>query len=122
MDNLKINAVNIEIDQEIRNYIDKKLASFEKFIDLNGDGVTIDIRVSRMVGEQRTGKIYNTEMSITTPGKKYGANAEGDTLYESLDLVKDAVLRKISGYKDKKIGFLKRGGAQIKSLLKKVTE
>ncbi|MBU0973843.1 MAG: hypothetical protein KKC20_24610, partial [Proteobacteria bacterium] len=55
---------------------------------------------------------------VTTPGKKFGANAEGNSLHEAVDSVKDLVSRKISSYKDKKQNLFKRGGAKIKEFLR----
>ena len=57
-----------------------------------------------------------------TPGKKFGVNAEGNSAYEAIDLVKDALIKKISRYKDKKISLVKKGGAKIKSFLKRFSK
>ena len=122
MNYIKINAVNIELTEEIKEYIYKKLKSLEKFINFEDPSVSGDVRLIKEVGRQQTGKIYKIEISIMTPGKKFGVNAEGNSAYEALDLVKDALIKKISRYKDKKISLVKKGGAKIKSFLKRFSK
>ncbi len=122
MNNIKINAVNIELTEEIKEYIYKKLKSLEKFINFEDPSVSGDVRLIKEVGRQQTGKIYKIEISIMTPGKKFGVNAEGNSAYEAIDLVKDALIKKISRYKDKKISLVKKGGAKIKSFLKRFSK
>ena len=117
-DNIQINSLNIELTEDLKAYIEKKLVSVEKFIDLSDPSVSGDIRLIKEVGKQQTGKIYKVEMSIMTPGKKYGVSADGNSAYEAIDLAKDSILRKISGYKDKKIGLVKKGGMKIKNFLR----
>ena len=102
--------------------IEELIKNVEKFIDLSDPSVSADIRLIKEVGKQQTGKIYRVEMSIMTPGKKFGVNSEGNSAYEAIDSAKDLILRKISGYKDKKIGLVKKGGAKIKNFLKKFSK
>lgn len=122
MNNIKINLNEADLTEELmtelREYIEKKLRSVDKLIALDSEGVTGDIRLNKDSQGQKTGKIYRVEMSFTTPGKKYGANAEGSSWYEAIDLTKDAVIRKISEHKDKKQNLIKRGGAQVKKFLR----
>ncbi len=117
-DNIKITAVNIELTEEIKDYIYKKLGSLEKFINFEDPAVSVDIRLIREVRKQQTGKIYRIEISIMTPGKKFGVNSSGNSEYEAIDTVKDTLLRKISGYKEKKHSLVKKGGAKVKNFLK----
>lgn len=126
MDNIQINFNDTDLTEELtlelKTYIEKKLRSIDKLIDLNSDGVTGDIRLNKDSQGQKSGKIYRVEISFTTPGKKYGANAEGNSWNEAIDLAKDAVTRKISENKDKKQNLLKKGGTQVKNFLKKFSK
>lgn len=118
---IQLNAVNIELTEELKTYIDKKLDSIKKFIDFQDPEVTGDIRLIKDSGSQK-GKIYRVEMSFMTIGKKFGVSADGNSLYEAIDEAKDLVLRKASEYKDKKQSLIKRGGVQIKNFLKKFSK
>ena len=116
---IQLNAIDIELTDELKTYINKKLVSVEKLIDFKDPSVTGDIRLIRELGGQKKGKIFKVEMSFMTAGKKFGVNADGNSLYEAIDQAKDSVVRKISDYKDKKQSLIKRGGAQVKAFLKK---
>ncbi|MCK4918348.1 MAG: ribosome-associated translation inhibitor RaiA [Candidatus Pacebacteria bacterium] len=117
--NIKINSIDVEITEELRVYINKKLKRIKKFIDFNDPSVSADIRLIKDSKGQSTGKFYRVELSIMTAGKKYGVNASGNSPYQAIDQVKDLIFRKISEHKDKKQNLFKKGGAKIKSFLKK---
>ncbi len=116
---IQLNAIDIELTDELKAYIDKKLVSLEKLIDFEDPEVTGDIRLIRELGGQKKGKIFRVEMSFMTVGKKFGVSADGNSLFEAIDEAKDLILRKISGYKDKKQSLIKKGGARIKIFLKR---
>lgn len=117
-ENIQLSAVNMELTEELKIYIDKKMRSLEKFINFDDPSVSGDIRLYKDTGKQ-SGKIYRVEMSIMTAGKKYGINADGNTLYEAIDEAKDLILRKIAGYREKRQSIVKRGGVKVKAFLKK---
>lgn len=117
-ENIQLSVVNLELTDEVKNYINKKLKSIEKFIDFNDPSVSGDIRLYKDTGKQN-GKIYRVEISFMKAGKKYGVNASGNNLFEAIDESKDLILRKITDYKEKRQSLVKRGGATIKTFLKK---
>ncbi|MBU4536415.1 HPF/RaiA family ribosome-associated protein [Patescibacteria group bacterium] len=116
--NIQLNSIGVELTEELKNYIDKKLKSIEKFIDFNDPEITGDIRLTKD-SSNLNGKIYRVEMSFMTTGKKYGVSADGNTLYEAIDEAKDSIVRKITDYKAKKQSLFKKGGARIKVFLKR---
>ena len=118
MRNLKIQAINIEMTDAIENYFKERMDSLDKFIDPNDESVECSARVSRSSGSSHSGEFYRAEVSIHTSGKNFGAVSEKDNLYAAIDDVKDAVVRKITTHKDKKISLFKKGAMKAKKLLK----
>lgn len=119
MKNIKINAIGIELDEQAKDYIMKKLESLKKFINFDDEEVTTDIRISKPMRRRRTGNLHRAEISIMTVGKKFGAKAERKELYETIDVMKDSISKKISSYKGKKQNLFRKGGVKIKQLLKR---
>jgi len=119
MKNIKINAIGLELDEEAKNYLMKKLDSLRKFINFDDEEVTTDIRISKPMRRRRTGNLHRAEISIMTIGKKFGAKAERKELYETIDVMKDSISKKISSYKGKKQNLFRKGGVKIKQLLKR---
>ncbi|MCK5286022.1 MAG: ribosome-associated translation inhibitor RaiA [Candidatus Pacebacteria bacterium] len=117
--NIKINSIDVEITDELRSYINKKLKKISRFIDFSDPSVSVDIRLAKDSKGQSTGDFYRVELSIMTAGKKYGVNAHGESPYQAIDRVKDLIFRKISEHKDKKQNLFKKGGTKIKGFLRK---
>ena len=119
MKNIKINAIGVELDEEAKKYLIKKLDSLRKFIDLDDESVSVDVRISKSIRRHQSGNLYRVEASILTAGKKCGAKAEEDNLHATFDALKDAISQKISSSKGRKQSLFKKGGAKIKQLLKR---
>lgn len=119
MKNIKVTTINVMRDNAVTDYAKKKMESLDKFINPNDEGVSMDIRISKITDHHRAGKIYKAEASVMTSGKKFGAEAEADDLFAAVDKLKDIISRKMSSYKGKKRGLFKKGAAKIKQLLKK---
>jgi len=119
MKNIKINAIGVELDKSIEDYLMKKLESLRKFIDFDNEEVTTDIRLSKETKSRKSGNLYKSEISIMTVGKKYGAQGEAEELYAAIDDMKDVISKKISSHRGKKQSLFKKGGAKIKRMLKR---
>jgi ribosomal subunit interface protein len=119
MENIKINAIGLELDKETKAYLMKKLESLKKFIDFDDEEVTANIRLNKETRSQHSGNLYRAEISIMTIGKKYGAKGEGGELLTAIDDMKDVILKKISSHKGKKQSLFRKGAVKIKQLLKR---
>ncbi|MCK5022076.1 MAG: HPF/RaiA family ribosome-associated protein [Candidatus Pacebacteria bacterium] len=117
--NIEISAVGVELNDETRDYIYKKIDGLRKFVDFKDENVSTDIRISRMVGQQRSGKVYRAEIGIIMSGKRIGARGDGSTVWEAIDLAKDAISKKISSYRGKRNSLFKKGSVKVKGFLKK---
>ena len=116
---IEIFAKDIELTDEIKKYIEKKVASFDKTLGKSNEERRCDFRIGKSSEAHNKGRIYYAEARVETPNKAYGADAEGETIFEAIDELKDEILKKIRRNKDKKETLIKRGGRKLKELLRR---
>jgi ribosomal subunit interface protein len=117
--NIKINtkATGISLTPSISGYIEKKLNSFHKLFR-ETDEVLISVEVGRTTKHHKSGDIFRAEIQIVVNGQTYYAVSETGDLYAAIDEAKDEVVRELTSKRKKATHLLRRGGAQIKNLLK----
>ncbi len=118
--NIKITSKDFEITPAIEDYINKKVSSLEKFLGV-GDNILCEVEVGKTTGHQKSGDIFRTEINIVEPGNQqvYVVANESD-IYMSIDVVRDEAERAIVSKKTKRDTLLRRGGARIKNLIKRL--
>ncbi|MEA3399598.1 MAG: ribosome-associated translation inhibitor RaiA, partial [Patescibacteria group bacterium] len=83
---MNIKATNIELTDSIRAYVNKKLATLDKFFK-NKD-LTIYVEVGKMTKHHNKGEFYKAEFDITVDGERYYTSAEKEDLYLAIDDVR----------------------------------
>ncbi|OGZ28852.1 MAG: ribosomal subunit interface protein [Candidatus Nealsonbacteria bacterium RIFOXYD1_FULL_39_11] len=116
---MKINtkATGISLTPAITEYIEKKINMLDKFFR-SADEVLVNVEVGRTTKHHKSGDIFRAEIHITANGQEYYSVAETEDLYAAIDEVKDEIVYKLSSKRKKAIHLFRRGGAQIKNLLK----
>ena len=118
--NIKIHSKSFEITQAIEEYALKKISSLEKFLE-SRDGAICEVELGKTTEHHKSGDIYKAEVNIIEPGnKQVYVVAEEVDIYTAIDKVRDEAERAIVSRKNKRNTLLKRGGAVIKSFLKKL--
>jgi putative sigma-54 modulation protein len=115
---MKINtkATGISLTPSISEYIEKKLNVLEKFF--REEDVLANVEVGRTTRHHKSGDIFRAEIHIIAGGQNYYSVAEEDDLYAAIDEVKDEIVHEMTSKRKKAARLLRRGGAQIKNLLK----
>lgn len=120
--NIKTRAVNFELTDAIDEYVNKKVSSLGKFIS-NSDSLLCEVEIGRTTKHHNSGDIFKAEINILVPGgNQVYAVAEESELYTAIDIVRDEAERVIVSQKNKKDTLYRRGSAQIKNLLKRVSD
>ena len=114
-----IKASNINLTNDVSDYIDKKLAALEKFIDSSDESALCDVIVGRTTKHHRTGDIFRAEFNLHIAGKYFNAISEKDSIFAALDEVKDEMAQELRVYKTKKVTLIKRGSSWIKKMLRR---
>lgn len=116
--NIKIQATNLELTSDVRDYLDKKLPYFEQFLEHGGGAALCEVEVEKTTAHHKQGSIYRAEINITDGGSHYRAESRQENIYAAIDEVKDDMSRELKRSKNKKRTLVRRGGAKVKALLK----
>ncbi len=111
-------GTNIELSANIRDYLYKKLAHIEKFVNPNDESAICDVEIGKTTNHHKNGDIFRTEINLHLKGKSFRVVAEKDDLFASIDVAQDDMTREIQSNKDKKISLMRRGGAKVKNMIK----
>jgi ribosomal subunit interface protein len=117
---MKINekGTNMDITPEIKDYLYKKLAYIEKFLNPNDDSVLCEVELGKTTNHHKGGDIFMTEINLHMAGKNLRTVSEVEDLFSSIDIAKDEIIRIIQLNKDKRISLVRRGGAKIKNIVR----
>ncbi|MBT3283076.1 ribosome-associated translation inhibitor RaiA [bacterium] len=114
-----VKATNIELTQEISNYLDKRLESIEKLIDPNDESAIFDIEVEKLTGQQ-SGEVLRAEINLKIAGKHLRAEATEETLFNAIDKARNDMLTELRRAKSKKRRMFRRGGTAIKGFMQSI--
>lgn len=112
-----IKATNIELTPELRDYIEKKLTSAEKFVQKeNIERVYVD--VAKSTNHHKQGEIYRAEFNVVIDGTKFYTLSETEDIRASIDESFSDLIRQITDTKDHKLSVFRRGARSIKKMVK----
>ena len=125
MINYNIKGTGVPVTDELRSYVEKKLAAAEKF--LQGDSTAhTDVEFefdprrdpsSAKATEGKGGK-YRAEFTVSSGGSVYRAEEWGTTLHEAIDVAQNELLKELRRTKRKNLHLMRRGGAIIKDVMR----
>lgn len=106
---ITIKAKNLELTEELQNFIEEKIGSLKKFIKIlkgeTGECKTLAeafVEVEKETMHHKKGKIFKAEAQINLPGKILMAQARAEDLSSAVVKLKDALQQEIKKYKLKK--------------------
>lgn len=116
---MKINlkTQNLNLTADIRNYLEEKLNSLDKFLPLD-ESIFADVDLSKTGKHHRKGYVFRAEVNLEIPKRLIRAVAEEWNLKSAIDKVRNELQREIKGNKEKKISLYKKGGRIFKKLSK----
>lgn len=118
---VQIKATGIELIPTIEDYARKRVETLEKYFRREDpDSVFASVELAKTTQHHKSGEVFKAEILLRGGGKEYYAVSEKEDLYEAIDDVKDEVAREVSSWKDRSTTLLRRGGARIKNLIKRL--
>jgi putative sigma-54 modulation protein len=118
---INIKATGISLTTSISEYIEKKINMLDKFFQ-DFDDVLVNVEVGKISKHHKSGDIFRAEIQITAGGQTYYAESETEDLYAAIDVVKDDIVHELTSKRKKTLRLFRRGGAQIKNLLKGIVD
>lgn len=87
-----------EVDKKLRDYIDKKMSSFEKLLtEFDDDTIQLQITAERY----EKNNAYNVEMILKVPKKTIVANEDSHSIEKAVDLAKDRIIKQLKKNEEK---------------------
>jgi ribosomal subunit interface protein len=113
--NHNIKGTGLSVTDELRGYVEKKLAGADKFVA--GD-TTAHADVELEFAQVRDGGKYRAEFNLSAGGGLYRAEEWGSTMHEAIDLSIAVLENELRKTKKKHMHLVRRGGAAIKDAIR----
>ena len=110
---VSLKGTSIDLTEEIRAYIDKKLGTLDKLFE-NLDSVRADVELEYLKSEERT---FRAEFMLHHGGV-YRAEARGATLHEAVDKAYEELRLELTSAKKKELHIVRRGAVRAKEFLR----
>ncbi|HEY4497037.1 MAG TPA: ribosome-associated translation inhibitor RaiA [Candidatus Paceibacterota bacterium] len=101
---MKIDIItkNLELTAPLREYIEIKIGSLEKFLEKFKEmDLDIKIEVARTTKHHKQGEVFYAEGNIALPGSVLVASSESWDIRVAIDDIKNKLQREIRKYKGK---------------------
>jgi len=115
-----IKTKNLELTKSLESYVEKKIFSLKKFINIlgqNEDRKTLSeilVELEKETKHHKKGNIFLAKAQIDLPGKILLAKAKSDDLLKAIVEIKEKLKMEIEKYKFKKIDKNRRSQRIIK--------
>ncbi|PIP24139.1 MAG: ribosomal subunit interface protein [Candidatus Nealsonbacteria bacterium CG02_land_8_20_14_3_00_37_10] len=124
-----IKTKNLKLNQVLRNFIEEKINSLERFLSKKVSSspslressikeenflVKAQIEIEKTTLHHKKGPFFRTECQIQLPGKDIRVESVSENLYLSINEVKDELQGELKNYKNKMTVKMKRGARVLK--------
>lgn len=116
---LSVRTKNIELNPELRSYVEEKIGvTLDKLLVHKKPPLEAGVELIRLTYHHQKGLIYRAEAQVFFHGHKIIAEANGETIKEAIDAVKDELEREIKSYQGKKETIARKKERFLKRLMK----
>jgi ribosomal subunit interface protein len=115
--NKNLKTKNIEVDDEIRDYLAKRIKKFDQLIDEDTSPAIADIELEKMTGQQ-SGRIFRAEVNLKIGDNYLRAEEEAENIREAIDKMKDEMIRELRDTKEKRRTQARDGAREAKEQLR----
>jgi putative sigma-54 modulation protein len=98
---IDIKATNLELTEEIKDYLNKKIGDTDRFIPNINFPLEARVELARTTIHHQTGDIFRAEITMQMPGKVLRTETEAENILAAIDELKDEIQREIKEYKEK---------------------
>ncbi len=113
--NYNIKGTGVEISEELRGYVEKRLSHIDKF--LQGDSAAhIDVELEHHM--HREGEPNRAEFTVTTSSGMHRVERYGSTLHAAIDLASGELTHELGRNKKKRLHLVRRGAQKVKDYVR----
>ena len=110
-----IKAKNIELTDDLKNFVDEKIGSIKKFVDalkredeIGKTLAEVFVELEKETNHHRKGDIFLVKSRIYLPGREIISETRSDDLRKSIVEAKDELQVEIDKYKSKNVDEVRR--------------
>ncbi len=119
MININIKSKNFEMTPEIAEYINSKISSVEKFLQIgHEESILVEVEVEQSKHHKK-GEVYRAEANVSVKGKLFRGDSTDYDIRTAIDNVRDQIDEQIKKKKTKKFEMYEKGSRLIKNILRK---
>jgi len=116
---INLKAINFNVNNKTRAYLDKRLKSLKKFVDLKSPNSTLDVEVGKTTEHHQKGEIFRTELNLEIGGEFFRAVEKSEDILSSIDIAIEELITQLRRRKDKKETLYKKGGRKFKEMIRR---
>lgn len=109
--NITIKATHVDLTSSLKEYIEDKIGSLEKFIV----AIEAHVEIDRDQHHQR-GQVFHAEVNLIAGGKVIHAESTSEDGYAAIDMLIPKMKEQITKFKDKKQTLNRRGARTAKEI------
>ena len=97
-----IKATQLELTDALRQYVEDRIKSLEKYIgrfEEQGEAIA-RVELARTTQHHRNGDVFSAEINLHINGDIIRASRDGEDMYATVDEIKDILKLEIQKYKD----------------------
>lgn len=113
---IDIYTKDVELTPAIKEYVEKKVGSLEKF-SKNGIPFEVTVELDRTTHHHNKGLVFRAELQMQIPGGVIRAESTKEDLRAAIDEAKDNFERELRETKEKKKDLTKSNGRIIRALM-----
>ena len=107
------------LTEELRSFVNEKLAKLEDLLDPKDSTVMADVELESKTRSQRTGNIHRAEINLRFKGGFVRAEASRESMHSAIDEAVDEARSELRKRGGKRRDLVRRGAARIKDFLRK---
>jgi len=115
---INIRTKNIELIPSLRDFINKKIGSLEKFLKSVRSPVEAFVEIEKTTHHHRKGPYFRAECQLEVEGRNVRAEARGEDLRVAITEVKDEIQREVKTFKGKITDVSRKRQRVIKKILR----
>lgn len=114
--NTNLKTTNIELDEDLKDYLAKRLNKLEQFVDDDDTSAIADVELAQRSGQQ-SGEIFRAEINLKIAGSYLRAEETAETMRNAIDLVQENMIRELRKTKEKRRSRIRAGARKMKRMI-----
>ena len=117
--NLTIKTTGVTVGEDTRQYLDQKLISLGKYLDVSDTTLQAAVEFGMEAGKHRTGdNLFRAEITLSASAKVFRAEGGGSTLHTAIDVMAERLGKELRRAKNKETSLMRRTGAAMKDAVR----